>query len=196
MQLLFQTQFSSSKVEFWLETASKGMVSRISDFHCDVRRLPQQTNYSNFFKRLNGNIVFLPFLRRNPRLRRTKRSGSGWSLPTSLCWSGALHLRALDCLVFSCFLPRFIVSILGLNCELPHQPETFLLLTNFHSIIWPLRRLPSYLSIQDVPPDVLEEEGWGGSDCPPGSIAVSCQHHLMGIEIQLQRTVNPIPLKK
>ena len=30
-------------------------------------------------------------------------------------------------------------------------------------------RLPSYLSIQDVPSDILEEETWG--DCAPGSIA-------------------------
>ena len=81
----------------------------------------------------------------------------------------------------------------------PNPPETLLRLTGFHRIIWSLRRLPSYLSIQDVPPDVLEEEGWGGSDCPPGSIAVSCQHHLMDIEIHLQWTINPwigcMPLK-
>ncbi|CAE7425066.1 Cfap74 [Symbiodinium natans] len=33
-------------------------------------------------------------------------------------------------------------------------------------------RLPSYLSVQEVPQDVLEEESWGGLDAKPGTIAV------------------------
>ena len=89
---LFQTQFSSGI--FCLHFQGGGF----KDFWFSLWRAKiAPTDYSIFFKRLNGNLVFLPSLRRNPWLRRTKHSGSGWSLPTSLCWSGALHLRPLDC---------------------------------------------------------------------------------------------------
>ena len=40
-------------------------------------------------------------------------------------------------------------------------------------------RLPSYLSIQEVPKDILEEESWG--NCPPGSIADACPEGGVGM---------------
>lgn len=118
------------------------------------------------------------FLDRHPEFRDAQRPdvpgafripmriiGADQVLPVNTCLIGTLTTDAMT------FLPG------ELNfgpCLVGTSAVQRLIIVNESSLKrrYAFTRLPSHLSVQEVPEDVLQEEAWGGLDAKPGTIAV------------------------